>query len=130
MQPKGESKGGKGKRGAGEVQRLPLFMSAGRSRVNEQVVMSATLASEKRRYLRWAAAAARLTREEAEVMLLDRALGDFMKRDEGWQIEKAALGNAGTADGVDEPAPQAAQPGSPAEGAQRASSAAAPAVLK
>ena len=130
MQSKGESQVGRRKRGAGEARRLPLFMSAGRSRVNEQVAMSATTARERQRYLRWAAATARVTRDEAEVMMLDRALGDFMKRDEAWQIEKAATGNAGPGDGADEPVSQAPRLGLPADGAARASSAAAPEVVK
>jgi hypothetical protein len=94
MQGNGESKGSRRKRVAKEGQRLPLFMSAGRSRVTESVAMSAATAREKQRYLKWAAEAAGVSREEAEVMMLDRAIGDYMKKDEGWLMEKADRGSA------------------------------------
>jgi hypothetical protein len=130
MQSKSDSHSGRHKRAANEVSRLPLFMSAGRSRVSENVAMSAATAREKQRYLRWASEAARVSREEAEVMMLDRALGDFMKRDEAWQIEKAAVGNIGSMEVGDEVVAHSSRPPLAAEGGTKAANAVTPGALK
>jgi hypothetical protein len=111
MQGNGDSKGSRRKRVAKEGQRLPLFMSAGRSRVTESVAMSAATAREKQRYLKWAAEAAGVSREEAEVMMLDRAIGDYMKKDEGWLMEKADRGSAEESDSGPEAAAAASAAG-------------------
>ena len=105
----GEGQNSRRKRIIKEGQALPLFLSAARSRVSERVVMSAVTSRELQRYLRWASAAAGLGRDEAQVMLLDRAIGDYMKRDEAWQVEKGAAGvaddEASAAHGQDRSAP-------------------------
>jgi hypothetical protein len=94
MAGNGETKRGRRKRVSAEGQTLPAFMSASRSRVSERVVMSAATSREMSQYLRWASELARVGRDEAQVMMLDRSLGDFMKRDEAWQAEKAVRGAA------------------------------------
>jgi hypothetical protein len=67
---------------------MPLFMTASRSRVTERVAMSAPVCSEMQSYLRWAVEVSRFSPEEVQVMMLDRALTDYLKRDRAWQAEK------------------------------------------
>jgi hypothetical protein len=74
-----------------EGQALPLFMSAGRNRVSEPVFMSLSTSREMNRYVRWASEAARVGRGEAQAMMLDRAIWDYIKKDEAWQAEKSAF---------------------------------------
>jgi hypothetical protein len=91
----GESTSGRRRRVTKEGQALPLFMTAGRSRTTEQVTLSVRTSNEMHKYLRWASEAAGMSRDEAQIMMLDRALGDYLKKDEAWQAEKAATGTAG-----------------------------------
>jgi hypothetical protein len=90
---------------------LPLFMTASRSRLTEQVRMSAGTFKELQNYLGWAGEAARVSPDEAQVMTLDRAIGDYLKRDEAWQLEKARR-NVGVEDvsGAASPGATAAPP--------------------
>jgi hypothetical protein len=88
----GEFQGERRRRIQKESQALPLFMTAGKSRVSESVTMSASTSREMQRYLRWAAEAARIGRDEAQVMMLDRAIVDYLKKDDAWQAHKGAVG--------------------------------------
>jgi hypothetical protein len=83
----GEPKG-RGKRVRREKQTRPLIVSAARSRVSERVTMSAPTARELRSYVRWAAKAARIDEDEAQVLTLDHAVTALLKRDELWQAQK------------------------------------------
>jgi hypothetical protein len=85
--------GGRRTRVTTEGRALPLFMSASRSRVIERVQMSAATSRELQKYLRWAAKLANLTKDEAQVMMLDRAIGEFLRKDDAWQAEKASNGS-------------------------------------
>jgi hypothetical protein len=71
-----------------EPQTRPLIVSAARSRVTEQVLMSAPMARELRGYVRWAAKESGIEADEALVLTLDRALTDLLKKDTLWQAQK------------------------------------------
>jgi hypothetical protein len=102
----GESQNERRRRITKESQALPLFMTAGKSRVSEPVMMSASTSREMQRYLRWAAEVARMGRDDAQVMMLDRAIVDYLKRDEAWQAYKASTdSNDGGDDATADPAP-------------------------
>jgi hypothetical protein len=59
--------------------RQPLIISAARSRVTMEVVMSAPISRELRRYVAWAAKEARLAEDEAMALTLDRAITDLLE---------------------------------------------------
>ena len=67
---------------------LPLFMTASRSRLTERVSMSAPVCREMQSYIRWGVEVSRFSSEEVQVMMLDRALTDYLKKDGAWQAEK------------------------------------------
>jgi hypothetical protein len=115
-------KGGKKKKTKADGQLRPLIVSAARSRVTEEVTMSAATSRDLARYVRWAAKEARLTQDEAMTLTLDRAIGDLFKRDEAWQ-------QARVVDGSDPPSvgTAAAQPSAhPGNGAVAVSGSRAP----
>jgi hypothetical protein len=97
MSMNADSERGRRRRVAKDGQALPLFMSAGRSRVSERVGMSAATSREMQRYLKWASEVTGLSWDEAQVMMLERALLDYFKKDEAWQAQKSS-GAAGDTD--------------------------------
>jgi hypothetical protein len=58
MSGNGESDKARRSRMAREGQRLPLFMSAARSRLSERVAISVAMSAEMEKYLKWACEAA------------------------------------------------------------------------
>lgn len=65
-------------------QTMPLIVSNARSRVTEKVVMSAPTARDLRGYVEWASSKIGIPQDEAMILLLDRALGEFFKKDRLW----------------------------------------------
>ncbi len=66
------------------TQTMPLIVSNARSRVTEKVVMSAIAARDLRAYVEWASSKIGIPEDEAMILTLDRALGEFLKKDRLW----------------------------------------------
>jgi hypothetical protein len=77
----GSTKGGRPKV---REQTMPIIVASARSRVTENVVMSATAARDLRRYVEWASSKIGIPEDEAMILTLDRALGDLLKKDKLW----------------------------------------------
>lgn len=76
---------------------MPLFLGAARTRVKEEVVMSASTARELRGYVDWAGGRAMMPDDEALIRTIDHALTEYFKNDKAWQIERGDfLGSAPT----------------------------------
>ena len=76
---------------------MPLFLGAARTRVKEEVVMSASTARELRGYVDWAGGRAMMPDDEALIRTIDHALTEYFKNDKAWQIERGEfLGSAPT----------------------------------
>jgi hypothetical protein len=74
------AKNGKGRpRKTGQTK--PLIFDTIRSRVTRQLTMSAKTAQLLQNYVEWAAEYAEEAKEDAEILLLDKALGQFIERD-------------------------------------------------
>lgn len=95
----------------------PLIVSAARSRVTQEVAMSAATWRELMGYARWAAQAAGMTLEEATILTLDRAVGDLLRKDELWQQVRTRNG-AEVAAPAPAPAPPPSGPALPSTGRQ------------
>ena len=66
------------------TQTMPLIVSNARSRVTEKVVMSAIAARDLHDYIEWASSKIGIPPDEAMILTLDRALGEFFKKDRLW----------------------------------------------
>jgi hypothetical protein len=84
----------------------PLIVSASRSRVTQEVSMSASTSRDLMAYARWAAKEAGMTTEEAVILTVDRAVGDLLRKDDAWQKARARVGvPAERGEGSPNPAP-------------------------
>jgi hypothetical protein len=66
------------------TQTMPLIVSNARSRVTEKVAMSAVASRDLRAYVEWASSKIGIPEDEAMILTLDRALGEFLKKDRLW----------------------------------------------
>lgn len=66
------------------VQTMPLIVSTARSRVTEKLVMSALAARDLHAYVEWASSKIGIPEDEAMILTLDRAIGEFLKKDRLW----------------------------------------------
>jgi hypothetical protein len=85
--PDSAPKTGRVKKKTREPQRRPLIVNAARSRVKKEITMSAATARALRDYVRWAAAEASLTEDEATILTLDKAVAELLRKDELWQAQ-------------------------------------------
>lgn len=66
------------------VQTMPLIVSTARSRVTEKLVLSALAARDLHAYVEWASGKIGIPQDEAMILTLDRAIGEFLKKDRLW----------------------------------------------
>jgi hypothetical protein len=75
---------------------MPLFLGAARTRVKEEITMSAPVARELRTYVDWASGLAMMPDDEVLVRTVDHALTEYFKNDRAWQKDRGeVLGSAG-----------------------------------
>jgi hypothetical protein len=70
---------------------MPLFLGAARTRVKEEVTMSAPVARELRSYVDWASGLAMMPDDEVLVRTIDHALSEYFRNDKAWQRDRAEL---------------------------------------
>lgn len=73
---------------------LPSIISAARSRVEKRVLMGAPTARELTEYISWVKDVAKMPHEEVMILTIDKALGEFFRRDRGWQAKILKDANA------------------------------------
>jgi len=80
------------------VPTMPLFLGAARTRVKEEITMSAPIARELRTYVDWASGLAMMPDDEVLVRTIDHALTEYFRNDKAWQKDRGdILGAAGVA---------------------------------
>lgn len=73
------------------VPTMPLFLGAARTRIREEITMSAAVARELRSYLDWASSLAMMPDDEVLVRTIDHALTEYFKNDKAWQKDRVDL---------------------------------------
>ena len=87
-----------------DIALLPSIISGARSRVEIRVFMGAPTARELSEYVGWVTNVAKMPQEEVLILTMDKALGDFFRRDRGWQATRAAaLASARDAEPIETP---------------------------
>ena len=107
---------------------MPLFLGAARTRVKEEVVMSASTARELRGYVDWAGGRAMMPDDEALIRTIDHALTEYFKNDRAWQIEREEFLGSAPTPSKSSPAKPESNATTPPAGKQDARPAAAPAI--
>jgi hypothetical protein len=80
------------------VPTMPLFLGAARTRVKEEMTISAPVARELRAYVDWASGLAVMPDDEVRVRTIDHALTEYFRNDKAWQKDRADfLGGAAPA---------------------------------
>src|SRR5689334_5336948 len=79
------------------VPTMPLFLGAARTRVKEEITMSAPVARELRAYVDWASGLAMMPDDEVLVRTIDHALTEYFKNDRAWQRDRGDVIGGGTA---------------------------------
>ena len=72
-------------------QTLPLFLHDLRSRVKQQLIISAPMARELRAYAGWAGQLIVMAPDEVLVRAVDRALDEYFKRDKLWRRDRVEV---------------------------------------
>lgn len=70
------------------VPTMPLFLGAARTRVREEVTMSAPVARELHTYVDWASGLAMMPDDEVLVRTIDHALTEYFRNDKAWQKDR------------------------------------------
>jgi hypothetical protein len=68
---------------------MPLFLGAARTRVKEEITMSAPVSRELRSYVDWASGLAMMPDDEVLVRTVDHALTEYFRTDKAWQKDRA-----------------------------------------
>jgi len=80
------------------VPTMPLFLGAARTRIKEEITISALVSRELRAYIDWASGVAMMPDDEVRVRVADHAFTEYFKNDKAWQRDRAdILGIAGSA---------------------------------
>jgi hypothetical protein len=108
------------------VPTMPLFLGAARTRVKEEITMSASVARELRAYVDWASGLAMMPDDEVLVRTIDHALAEYFKNDRAWQKDRnEVFGGAGAASKLVPVKTETASPGAGGKSDLRSASPAA-----
>jgi hypothetical protein len=73
------------------VPTMPLFLGAARTRIKEEITISAPVSRELRAYVDWASGLAMMPDDEVRVRVADHAFTEYFKNDKAWQRDRAEL---------------------------------------